>query len=88
MENLYGDKVLVVPYVMPGFLLAKTVAQMTKGIDWSQLEGMVLMHHGIFSFADDAYESYRRMIDLVSAAEGVSVMSPTRRMLRPCRSRL
>jgi len=42
---------------------------MTKGIDWSQLEGMVLMHHGIFSFADDAYESYRRMIDLVSAAE-------------------
>ncbi len=70
IRNLYGDKVLVVPYVMPGFLLAKTVAQMTKGIDWSQLEGMVLMHHGIFSFADDAYESYRRMIDLVSAAEG------------------
>ena len=37
IRNLYGDKVLVVPYVMPGFLLAKTVAQMTTGIDSSSL---------------------------------------------------
>lgn len=70
MRALYGDRVLVVPYVMPGFILAKEVARLTEGMDWSRLEGMVLMHHGIFSFADDAKESYSRMIDLVSVAEG------------------
>lgn len=69
IRALYGDRVLVVPYVMPGFVLAKEVKKMTEGIDWSQLEGMVLLHHGIFSFADEARESYGRMIDLVSLAE-------------------
>ena len=54
---------------MPGFVLAKKVAQMTAGIDWTTLQGMVLMNHGIFSFADDARESYTRMIDLVTEAE-------------------
>ena len=79
IRELYGDRLLVVPYVMPGFVLAKKVAQMTAGIDWTTLQGMVLMNHGIFSFADDARESYTRMIDLVTEAEqalGV-VPSPT-----------
>ena len=79
IRELYGDRLLVVPYVMPGFVLAKKVAQMTEGIDWTTLQGMVLMNHGIFSFADDARESYTRMIDLVTEAEqalGV-VPSPT-----------
>ncbi|MCD6042039.1 MAG: short chain dehydrogenase, partial [Burkholderiales bacterium] len=31
--------------------------------------GMVLLSHGIFSFADDARQSYERMIELVSMAE-------------------
>ncbi|HCK75852.1 MAG TPA: bifunctional aldolase/short-chain dehydrogenase [Gammaproteobacteria bacterium] len=69
IRELYGDRLLVVPYVMPGFVLAKKVAQMTQGIDWTTLQGMVLMNHGIFSFADDARESYTRMIDLVTEAE-------------------
>ena len=58
VRQLYGDRVLVVPYVMPGFELAKKVADLTQEIDWSQLEGIVLMNHGIFSFADDAKDSY------------------------------
>ncbi len=69
IRELYGDRLLVVPYVMPGFVLAKKVAQMTAGIDWTTLQGMVLMNHGIFSFADDARESYTRMVDLVTEAE-------------------
>ncbi|HHH47708.1 MAG TPA: bifunctional aldolase/short-chain dehydrogenase, partial [Gammaproteobacteria bacterium] len=66
IRALYGERVLVVPYVMPGFVLAKKVWEMTAGIDWSQLDGMVLMNHGVFSFADDARDSYERMIALVS----------------------
>lgn len=69
IEEIYGDRVLVVPYVMPGFILARKICEMTQGLDWSRLEGMVLMNHGIFSFADDGRESYERMIRLVSAAE-------------------
>lgn len=78
IRELYGDRLLVVPYVMPGFVLAKKVAQMTEGIDWATLEGMVLMNHGIFSFADDARESYARMIDLVTEAEQALGTAPTK----------
>ncbi len=69
IRELYGDRVLVVPYVMPGFVLARTIYQMTRDLDWSRLEGMVLLHHGVFSFADQARLSYERMIKLVSEAE-------------------
>ncbi|MFQ5627089.1 MAG: class II aldolase/adducin family protein, partial [Methyloligellaceae bacterium] len=70
IRAIYGERVLIVPYVMPGFVLAKKVYELTRDIDWSRLEGMVLMGHGVFSFADDAKTSYERMIRLVSEAEG------------------
>ena len=54
IRSLYGDRVLIVPYVMPGFDLAKKVAEMTVETEWSELEGMVLMNHGLFTFSDDA----------------------------------
>jgi rhamnose utilization protein RhaD (predicted bifunctional aldolase and dehydrogenase)/NAD(P)-dependent dehydrogenase (short-subunit alcohol dehydrogenase family) len=69
IRELYSDQVLVVPYVMPGFELAKAVHELTRGCDWSQFEGMVLMNHGIFTFADDARTCYENMIDLVNLAE-------------------
>lgn len=69
IRALYGDRVLYIPYVMPGFVLAREVYRLTKDVDWSKVEGMVLLHHGVFSFADDARESYERMIRLVDEAE-------------------
>jgi rhamnose utilization protein RhaD (predicted bifunctional aldolase and dehydrogenase)/NAD(P)-dependent dehydrogenase (short-subunit alcohol dehydrogenase family) len=69
IRELYGEKVLIVPFVMAGFLLARKIHEMCQGIDWQQLEGMVLMNHGVFTFGDDARESYERMIRLVSMAE-------------------
>ncbi|MDO8675244.1 MAG: bifunctional aldolase/short-chain dehydrogenase [Candidatus Omnitrophota bacterium] len=69
IEELYGKRVLVVPYVMPGFILARKVYEMTRGLDWKTCEGIVLLNHGIFTFADDAKVSYERMILLVSKAE-------------------
>jgi len=69
IREIYGDRVLVVPYVMPGFDLAKAVYRLTRGVDWDRVEGMVLLNHGVFSFAEDARTSYERMIDLVTAAE-------------------
>lgn len=69
IRELYGDRVLIIPYVMPGFVLAKKVFELAQGIDWKALDGMILMNHGVFTFADDARESYEKMIQLVAEAE-------------------
>ena len=69
LEALYGETVLILPYIMPGFVLATQVYEATKDIDWANLEGIVLMHHGLFTFNDDAKESYDKMIELVTQAE-------------------
>ncbi|MDO9266872.1 MAG: bifunctional aldolase/short-chain dehydrogenase [Sulfurimonas sp.] len=69
IKELYGDKVLVIPYIMPGFVLAKLIYDMTRDVDWSKLEGMVLMNHGLFTFSDNAKKSYEKTIELVDKAE-------------------
>ena len=69
LRELYGDEVLVLPYIMPGFILARQVAAATRGADWSALRGIVLLQHGIFSFHEEAEGSYEAMIELVSRAE-------------------
>ncbi|WJW76223.1 bifunctional aldolase/short-chain dehydrogenase [Thiohalobacter sp. IOR34] len=69
LRELYGERVLILPYVMPGFVLARDVYLRTRDLDWSQYEGIILLHHGVFSFGDDARTSYQRMIDIVDRAE-------------------
>lgn len=69
IEQIYGSKVLIIPYIMPGFDLAKLVYEMTKNIDWHSLEGMVLMNHGLFTFGNSAKESYEKTIELVKKAQ-------------------
>lgn len=69
IRDLYGPNMLIVPYVMPGFILARTVYQMTRDIDWQNLDGILLMNHGVFTFADDARRSYERHIAIVTQAE-------------------
>ncbi len=69
IKELYGENVLVVDYVMPGFILAKHIYDLTRNTDWNTLEGIVLLNHGIFTFDNDAKKSYDKMIELVSKAE-------------------
>ena len=69
IRELYGPQMMIVPYVMPGFILAHTIYEMTRTADWERLSGMILLNHGVFTFADDARESYERHIEIVSAAE-------------------
>lgn len=68
IKNLYPN-FLIVPYVMPGFILAKTIYDMTQNFDWSTCKGIILHNHGIFTFDDDAKKSYDKMIEEVSVAE-------------------
>ncbi|MEA5535141.1 bifunctional aldolase/short-chain dehydrogenase [Crocosphaera sp. XPORK-15E] len=69
IEEIYGDRVVIIPYIMPGFDLARLCAQEFEVQRGDNTIGMVLMNHGIFSFGETAQESYQRMIELVSQAE-------------------
>jgi rhamnose utilization protein RhaD (predicted bifunctional aldolase and dehydrogenase)/NAD(P)-dependent dehydrogenase (short-subunit alcohol dehydrogenase family) len=66
-EEVYGGRVGLVPYVRPGFGLAKAAAATFDRNP--NVEGLILDKHGIFSFGASAKESYERMIELVSRAE-------------------
>jgi rhamnose utilization protein RhaD (predicted bifunctional aldolase and dehydrogenase) len=69
IREVYGPNVLIIDYVMPGFILAKHIFEKTKHLDWDTLEGIILLNHGIFTFDDNAKASYDKMIELVSKAE-------------------
>ncbi len=69
VEALYGASVVIIPYVMPGFRLARLCAERFPADAGPETIGLVLLNHGIFSFGATARESYERMIDLVSRAE-------------------
>lgn len=65
--ELFGDRLAIVPYVMPGYDLSIEAASIYDANPGC--EGLWLDHHGIFTFGDTARESYERMIDLVTTAE-------------------
>jgi rhamnose utilization protein RhaD (predicted bifunctional aldolase and dehydrogenase)/NAD(P)-dependent dehydrogenase (short-subunit alcohol dehydrogenase family) len=69
IREIYGDRVVVIPYIMAGFDLAAHCAREFPRQAGKNTVGMVLLSHGIFSFAGDARESYELMIELVSMAE-------------------
>ncbi len=67
VRTLYGDQIGWVPYTMPGFELAKRASEVfEKNPD---CEGLVLERHGLFSFGDDARQSYERHVAIADAAE-------------------
>jgi rhamnose utilization protein RhaD (predicted bifunctional aldolase and dehydrogenase)/NAD(P)-dependent dehydrogenase (short-subunit alcohol dehydrogenase family) len=66
-RDLYGKRAALVPYVMPGFALAKKTSEIAGANP--DVEGLILLKHGIFSMGATAEEAYARMIDLVTLAE-------------------
>jgi rhamnose utilization protein RhaD (predicted bifunctional aldolase and dehydrogenase)/NAD(P)-dependent dehydrogenase (short-subunit alcohol dehydrogenase family) len=69
IRDIFGKSVVIVPYVMPGFDLARLCATLFREQVCADTIGMVLLNHGIFSFGTTAKESYDRMITLVGKAE-------------------
>lgn len=69
LKDVFGDEVLILDYIMPGFILAKQVYEATQKANWDKLKGIILLHHGVFTFNDDAKVAYENMIELVSKAE-------------------
>lgn len=67
--DIYGDDVLVLPYVKPGFDLALQFRDVVERGLLHKYDAIILQHHGVFTYADDARSAYERMIDNVSRAE-------------------
>jgi len=65
--DLYNGRMGIVPYVMPGFALAKKAAEVFEATP--RAEGFILHKHGIFTFGASAREAYERMIEMVTLAE-------------------
>ena len=66
-KKIFGNKTSIVPYVMPGFGLAKKINEVYSKNQ--NINCLILMNHGIFTFANDAKEAYGLMIKYVSQAE-------------------
>jgi len=66
-REIFGTRVAIIPYIMPGFALAKACAAAFES--HPAVEGLVLIKHGFFTFGETAKESYTRHIALVSLAE-------------------
>jgi len=67
VQEVYGTRVAYVPYTIPGFALAKSVADVFDKNP--KVEGLVLLQHGIFTVGDTAQQAYGRMIEFVTMAE-------------------
>lgn len=74
---LFGDRLALVPYVMPGFALAKLAAEIAE--QHPEAEGLLLLQHGLFTWGATARESYERHIRAVDQAE---------RWLASCRAQI
>ncbi len=66
-KKIFGKKVSIVPYLMPGYGLAKKINEVYSKNP--NINCLILLNHGIFTFANDAKESYDLMIKYVSDAE-------------------
>lgn len=78
--EIYGDTFALVPYIMPGFLLAKASAkayEKNPGV-----KGLILVNHGLFTFGETAKESYDRHIEAVTLAENF-IAGKKRKTLTP-----
>lgn len=69
IKQIYGDKIVIIDYVMPGFDLARLCAKQFAEQATDKTEAMILMNHGIFTFGENAKESYDRHITYVNMAE-------------------
>jgi rhamnose utilization protein RhaD (predicted bifunctional aldolase and dehydrogenase)/NAD(P)-dependent dehydrogenase (short-subunit alcohol dehydrogenase family) len=65
--DIFGGRLAFVPYLMPGFGLAKTAIEVFERDRPS--DGLILSKHGIVTFGDSAHQAYERMIEMVSLAE-------------------
>ncbi len=71
-RQLFADlQLAIVPYIMPGFALAKLAAEVhdAHAAEHGECRGLVLLQHGLFTFGANAREAYERHVEAVTRAE-------------------
>lgn len=68
VRDVFGDRVVVIPYVMPGFDLAREVRRRWPEQARPDTVGMVLLNHGLFTFAATVREAYEQHLELIRLA--------------------
>ena len=66
-RQVFGSRMGIVPYIMPGFALSKKAVEVYE--QDPDVEGLILINHGIFTFGPTARIAYERMLDMVKLAE-------------------
>jgi len=69
ITKIFSGRVLVIPYVSPGFQLAKFFLKAIDSVDLSKYEGVILRNHGLVTWGDTAEESYDKHLRIVKDAE-------------------
>jgi rhamnose utilization protein RhaD (predicted bifunctional aldolase and dehydrogenase)/NAD(P)-dependent dehydrogenase (short-subunit alcohol dehydrogenase family) len=77
--DVFGGRLAFVPYLMPGFGLAKKAIEIFERAQPS--DGLILSKHGIVTFGESAHEAYERMIAMVSLAESFIARNSEPRIL-------
>ncbi|SDE52400.1 Rhamnose utilisation protein RhaD, predicted bifunctional aldolase and dehydrogenase [Paracoccus isoporae] len=66
-REIFGDRLTLVPYIMPGFALAKAAADAYAANP--DAEGLLLVNHGHFTWGPDAKSSYDRLVAQTNEVE-------------------
>jgi rhamnose utilization protein RhaD (predicted bifunctional aldolase and dehydrogenase)/NAD(P)-dependent dehydrogenase (short-subunit alcohol dehydrogenase family) len=68
VRDVFGETVVVVPYAMPGFELAREVRRVWPEQAHDETQGIVLLNHGLFTFGTTSRQAYERHVDLIGTA--------------------
>ena len=79
LRDIFGDSLAIVPYIMPGFSLAKLAAETAENN--TNAKGLILLKHGHFTWGKTAKESYLRLIEQTNLVE--KWFSDRRRKIAP-----
>jgi rhamnose utilization protein RhaD (predicted bifunctional aldolase and dehydrogenase)/NAD(P)-dependent dehydrogenase (short-subunit alcohol dehydrogenase family) len=63
VRELFEARVVYIPYVRPGFPLARTVARMADRMPRNAI-GLALAHHGLVAWGGDAENCYDRLMEI------------------------
>ena len=85
VHECFGNAVVTVPYLRPGFALSKLVADVFARNPG--LAGLVLMNHGLITWGDTPEQAYRRHIELVTRAEDFVAQRSSQAGIRESESR-
>ncbi len=69
VTELFEGGIVYVPYIRPGFPLARSVSEMADRIPREAI-GLTLAHHGLVVWGDDATECHERLTRVVGRMDG------------------